>query len=114
MSPLPILIDVVFRDRLIATIRAARPVLESPGALVVGSEVPNLLEAGAAATLVVSQDLDVGVPVDRHASLKQRLGDLREFLSLLAPRSGMPDPQPRRAEVAALLRRLEQGDPEVA
>ena len=86
MSPLPILIDVAFRDRLIATIRAARPVLESPGVLVVGSEVPNLLEAGAAATLVVSQD----------------------------PRSGMPDPEPRRAEVAALLRRLEQGDPEVA
>lgn len=35
------------------------------------------------------------------------------ILSLLAPRSGMPDPQPRRAEVAALLRRLEAGEPEV-
>jgi hypothetical protein len=211
----------------------------------VGSEVPNLLEPGAAATLVVSQDLDVGVPVDRHAALKERLGDLREFepsaaepsvwtprspgllelnfvgmdpaqdpaeayvleddrlpllvfgslslvsrgaevdiggtrlalprpagllleklvtdrtgekgerdllvalgvlatsgasdleeleaayrrlrpelrhavrsnltiLSLLAPRSGMPDPQPRRAEVAALLRRLEAGEPETS
>ena len=79
MSSLPILIGVVFRDRLIATIRAARPVLESPGVLVVGSEVPNLLEKGAAATLVVSQDLDVGVPVDRHAALKERLGELREF-----------------------------------
>jgi hypothetical protein len=44
--------------------------------LVVGSEVPNLLEAGAAATLVVSQDLDIGVPVDRHAAVKSRLGDL--------------------------------------
>ena len=70
---------VAFRDRLVATIRAARPVLEFPGVLVVGSEVPNLLEPGAAATLVVSQDLDVGVPVDRHAALKERLGDLREF-----------------------------------
>ena len=235
---------MTFRDRLIATIRAARPALESPGVMVVGSEVPNLFETGAASTLVVSQDLDVGVPVGRHPALKQRLGDLREFepsadepsvwtprsagllelnfvgmdpaldpaeayvfeddrlpllvfgalslvsrgaeveiggtrvalprpagllleklvtdrtgekgerdllvalgvlatsaaedldelqelhrrlrpelrhavrsnltiLSLLAPRSGMPDPQPRRAEVARLLPRLETGDPEV-
>jgi hypothetical protein len=74
--PLPILIGVTFRDRLVATIRAARPVIECPGVLVVGSEVPNLLERGAAATLVVSQDLDVGVPVGRHAALKERLGDL--------------------------------------
>jgi hypothetical protein len=72
-------VTVAFRDRLVATIRAARPVLESPGVLVVGSEVPNLLEPGAAATLVVSQDLDVGVPVDRHAALKERLHELREF-----------------------------------
>jgi hypothetical protein len=70
---------VTFRDRLIATIRAARPVLELPGVLVVGSEVPNLLEAGAASTLVVSQDLDVGVPVRAHAALRERLGQLREF-----------------------------------
>lgn len=76
---LPILLPVAFRDRLAATIRAARPALESPGVLVVGSEVPNLLEPGAAATLVVSQDLDIGVPVDRHAALKQRLGELHEF-----------------------------------
>jgi hypothetical protein len=64
---------------LIATIRAARPALESPGVLVVGSEVPNLLERDAAATLVVSQDLDIGVPVDRHAALKERLGGLDGF-----------------------------------
>ncbi len=70
---------MTFRDRLIATIRAARPVLESPGVLVVGSEVPNLLEPGAAATLVVSQDLDAGVPVSQHAALKERLSQLREF-----------------------------------
>jgi hypothetical protein len=70
---------VTFRDRLIATIRAARPVLESPGVLVVGSEVPNLLEPGAAATLVVSQDLDVGVPVGHHRALRERLGELHEF-----------------------------------
>ncbi len=70
---------VAFRDRLLATIRAARPVLEAEGVLVVGSEVPNLLEPGAAATLVVSQDLDIGVPVDRHAAVKRQLGELREF-----------------------------------
>ena len=67
---------MVFRDRLLATIEAARPVLEDDGVLVVGSEVPNLLEPGAAATLVVSLDLDVGVPVDRHASVKRRLPEL--------------------------------------
>lgn len=70
---------MAFRDRLIATIRAARPVLESPGVLVVGSEVPNLLEEGAAATLVVSQDLDVGVPVSCHRQVRERLDELRDF-----------------------------------
>jgi hypothetical protein len=70
---------VTFRDRLVATIRAARPVLETEGVLVVGSEVPNLLEPDAAATLIVSQDLDIGVPVDRHATVKRQLGELREF-----------------------------------
>jgi hypothetical protein len=34
------------------------------------------------------------------------------ILSLLQPREGMPDPQPRRAEVAALLRRLEAAVPD--
>ncbi len=64
---------MTFRDRLLATIAAARPVLETPGVLVVGSEVPNLLEPSAAATLVVSQDLDIGVPIAHHASVKQQL-----------------------------------------
>jgi hypothetical protein len=70
---------VAFRDRLFATIRAARPVLECEGILVVGSEVPNLLEPEAASTLVVSQDLDLGVPVARHAALKPRLDELHQF-----------------------------------
>jgi hypothetical protein len=47
--------------------------------LVVGSEVPNLLEDGLAATLVVSQDLDVGVPVAEHAALRESLDELNEF-----------------------------------
>jgi hypothetical protein len=52
---------MTFRDRLIGTLRV-QPVLEEPGVLIVGSEVPNLLEPDAASTLVVSQDVDVGVP----------------------------------------------------
>jgi hypothetical protein len=67
---------MTFRERLVATITAARPVLEEPDVLVVGSEVPNLLEPGTAATLVVSQDLDVGVPISRHAAVKRRLAEL--------------------------------------
>jgi hypothetical protein len=44
---------VTFRDRLLRTLEAAPPVLDLPGAIVVGSEVPNLLQPGAASTLVV-------------------------------------------------------------
>jgi hypothetical protein len=36
------------------------------------------------------------------------------ILSLLGPRPGMPDPGPRRADLVALLRRLEAGDPDVS
>jgi hypothetical protein len=49
------------------------PVLEVPDVLIVGSEVPNLLEPAAASTLVVSQDVDIGVPVARHAAVKEAL-----------------------------------------
>lgn len=73
--------SVEFRDRLLATIAAARAVLEEPGVLVVGSEVPNLLEPDAASTLVRSQDLDIGVPVACHDAVKRRLVDLRDFQS---------------------------------
>jgi hypothetical protein len=68
---------VAFRDRLVATLRAVAPILEEPGVLVVGSEVPNLFEPGAAATLVVSQDVAIGVPVGRHAAVKGKLAALR-------------------------------------
>jgi len=102
---------MTFRDRLAATIAAARSVLEAPEVLVVGSEVPNLLEQDAASTLVVSQDLDIGVPVARHADVKRRLPQLRsaftpssEEPSVWTPRS---DPGPQRGAVAAVLRRLE-------
>ncbi len=45
--------------------------------MVVGSEVPNLLEPNVASTLVVSQDVDIAVPVERHAAVKRRLRDVR-------------------------------------
>ena len=40
---------MTFRERLIGTLRQLQPVLEEPGVLVVGSEVPNLLQPDAAA-----------------------------------------------------------------
>lgn len=64
---------VSFRDRLLATLRAMQGVLDQPGVLIIGSEVPNLLEDEAATTLVVSQDVDVGVPVAAHGAVKQAL-----------------------------------------
>jgi hypothetical protein len=54
-------------------------VLEEPGVLIVGSEVPNLLQPGAASTLVVSQDVDIGVTVACHAAVKRRVGALSGF-----------------------------------
>jgi len=70
---------VAFRDRLFATLRAIQALFEEPGVLIVGSEVPNLLQPAAASTLVVSQDIDIGVPVDRHMGVKRRVGTLAAF-----------------------------------
>jgi hypothetical protein len=67
---------VTFRDRLLGTLRRLQPVLDEPGVMVVGSEVPNLLEAEAAATLVVSQDVDIAVPVVRVSASKVRLREV--------------------------------------
>ncbi|MDY0060240.1 MAG: hypothetical protein RBU45_10550 [Myxococcota bacterium] len=66
-----------FRGRLLATLRAMEPVLEVPGILVVGSEVPNLLEQDAASTLVVSQDVDLGIPIGSHGAAKDALAKVR-------------------------------------
>ncbi len=68
-----------FRDRLLSTLRALQPVLDQPGVLVIGSEVPNLLEDDAASTLVVSEDVDIGVPVGSHAGVKLALMSLDDF-----------------------------------
>ncbi len=62
-----------FLDRLLASLREMQPVLDVPGVMVGGSQVPNLLEPGAASTLVVSQDVDLVVPVSRHGEVKQAL-----------------------------------------
>lgn len=70
---------MTFRDRLMATLRALEPILAESGVLVIGSEVPNLLEPAAAATMVVSQDVDVGVTVSSHAAVKRRLRDLHGY-----------------------------------
>jgi hypothetical protein len=67
---------VTFRDKLIGTLRLLRPILEEPGVLIVGSEVPNLLQPDAASTLVVSQDVDIGVPVSRVKAIKTRLQEI--------------------------------------
>jgi hypothetical protein len=65
-----------FRTRLLRTLRAVEQILHEPGVLVAGSEVPNLLESEARSTLVVSQDVDIAVPVERHAAVKARLRDI--------------------------------------
>ena len=78
--------DVPFRDRLLGTLRALQPILEVPGVLVAGSEVPNLLEPGAAATLVVSRDVDIAIPLTAHEEVKSRLG----LISGLSPSAEEP------------------------
>jgi len=70
---------VDFRQRLLATLRAAEPVLAVPGVLVIGSELPNLWEPGLASSLVVSEDVDVGVPISAHAEVEARLSELPHF-----------------------------------
>ena len=70
---------MTFRDRLLQTLRAIEGILAIDGVMVIGSEVPNLLEPGAAATLVVSQDLDVCEPPARLAEVKRCLARLASF-----------------------------------
>ena len=70
---------VAFRDRLLATVEAMAPVLAIEGVLVAGSEVPNLAQHDLASTLVVSEDLDLAIPIDRHAEVKAALGRVQHF-----------------------------------
>jgi hypothetical protein len=56
-----------------------RTVLDEPGIMVAGSQVPNLLEPGARSSLVVSQDVDIVVPVEKHDAIRQRLASVDEL-----------------------------------
>jgi hypothetical protein len=65
---------VNFRTRLIGTLRALRPIFDED-VLVIGSEVPNLLEGGRT-VVIVSQHIDIGVPVTSHSRVRERLREL--------------------------------------
>jgi hypothetical protein len=88
---------VRFRERLLATLRAVEPILEVRGVLVAGSEVPNLLEVDAASTLVVSQDVDLAIPVNVHDEVKARLDRITRLVpspdepSVWVPRPEAPE-----------------------
>jgi hypothetical protein len=56
-----------------------QPVLDVPGVMVGGSQVPNLLEPQAASTLVVSQDVDLVIPVQEHARAKAALARVEGY-----------------------------------
>lgn len=66
-----------FRTHLLLTLRAVEPILQVKGVMIAGSEVPNLLEPDARSTLIVSKDLDIAVPVERHAAVKARLREVQ-------------------------------------
>jgi hypothetical protein len=70
-----------------------------PGVLVAGSEVPNLLEPGAAASLVVSQDVGLAVPVDAHERVKAELARI----SRLTPSADEPSVWVPRPEATDLI-----------
>lgn len=83
---------------MLATLRAVEPILKVRGVLVAGSEVPNLLEADAAATLVVSQDVDLAIPIAVHEEVKARL----DQITRLVPSSDEPSvwiPRPEASEL---------------
>ena len=90
---------MTFRERLLATLRAVEPILGVRGVLVAGSEVPNLLEVDAAATLVVSQDVDLAIPVDVHDEVKARL----DQVTRLVPSSDEPSVWVPRSDAAELI-----------
>lgn len=96
--------SVTFRERLLGTLRQLRPVREEPGVLVVGSEVPNLPQPGALATLVVSQDVGVAIPVDRVDTVKPRLQQLQGLVP--SPDDGRGGRGPAAVRPVAALTRL--------
>jgi len=90
---------VTFRERLLSSLQAVQPVLDVPGVLIGGSQVPNLLEPGAASTLVVSQDVDIVVPVARHEQVKAALSDVQGYSPSSAEGSVWLPDSPDRLEI---------------
>jgi len=78
-DPTPIIARVDFLTRLAETLGAFEPVLREPGVMVVGSEVPNILMPDASVPLVISRDVDLGVPVSALGAVKRRLGAVAGF-----------------------------------
>jgi hypothetical protein len=70
-----------------------------PDVLIGGSQVPNLLEPGAASTLVVSQDVDIVVPVGRHLSVKAALEEIEGYAPSAAEGSVWLPDSPDRLEI---------------
>jgi hypothetical protein len=88
-----------FRDRLLGTLRQMQPVLDVAGVMVGGSQVPNLLEPEAAATLVVSQDVDLVVPVARLGEVKAALERVEGYSPAPDEPSVWTSEHPERLEV---------------
>jgi hypothetical protein len=75
----------------------------------------DLLVALGLLTAASRADLDEFEAAYRclRSELRHMVRSNLTLLSLIEPRPGMPDPRPRRADVAALLRRLEAGEPDL-
>lgn len=105
----------MFRERLFATIRAARPVLEKLVTDRTGERgdrdllvALGLLMTAAPAAL----EECVGAYCRLRPDLRHAVRSNLTLLPLIDARAGMPDPRPHRAAVATLLRRLEAGGEE--
>jgi hypothetical protein len=64
--------------------------------MVGGSQVPNLIQPGAASTLVVSQDVDLVIPVSAHAQVRAALARVTGYEpSSAEPSVWLPDDSTR-------------------
>lgn len=67
--------------------------------MVGGSQVPNLLQPGAASTLVVSQDVDLVIPIAAHAQVRDALALIHGYEpSTSEPSVWLPD-DPQKLEI---------------
>ncbi len=79
---------------LLETVKAARSLIEIPDVLVVGSQVPNLMQPTGSDLLVVSRDLDLAVTRQAIPDVKACLPTLTHFApsssepAVLLPKSG--------------------------